>query len=610
MDPLSAGDAQALQLALLEQCAELKRARASKHAFATAGSTRKRPRDDDDDVKPVIRRSPPPPSSQLSEPHAGSWRARALALAYSEGLQLNAPVFASRLYAVATGHSALNAGVASEQRVPKAEPWLEGYERFANGRLFLTATPGRLAADAPNCIGLGDVLRKESMRGMWMSTFILEPDFLMPFLPVEGSGPHSVREVPLHISSDINNDLLVGIACERAGLPIQDKRPNVSKEHLEAVAAELYDLHRAMVGPNWQAAYRYVGGCSHSKAFVVEYPGWLLVVITSSNTMRCDMELSDNHWYVQSFKKLAAHARGGPETDFERHLFAHMEALGCPASFLARLRGKYDFGTTTDRVHLVASTPHVKRFPTCDDYGAFRLGALARRFIPREERHDVVLEFCCGSVGKLDTAAGWMKRMDRVLRGRNPLRAVEVDVAEMALPRWRIVFPTSDTVKACEEEVRVCASNIGCSVRKADWAEAPAELRSLFHDYESKDHGRLFHEKAILWQRPPRSSSGPAPPPYMAYFGSHNLSQTAWGTPALEPASAKSGAPAAYKLAPGAANIELGVVIRGEDLAGMLEPGSSWDDIISYVMPARPYRSGERAWNSPAWVRGKEEEEE
>ncbi|BGP44047.1 hypothetical protein JCM10449v2_008104 [Rhodotorula kratochvilovae] len=587
MDALSAMEAQAMQHVLLEQFAEARRASGSKEHSTTAttsASTRKRPRDDDEDIKPFLQRSPPPPSSQLSQLsqlHVGGWRSHALDLACSEDLQMYQPVFASRLYAVANGYNALDAGVASEQRVPKAEPWHEGLERFEKGRLFLTRTPGRLAAGAPNCISLDELLRKESMQGMWMSTFILEPDLLMPLLPVEGSGSHSLRNVPLHISRDINSDPLRGLAMIRAGMPPPKKRTKLNKDQVEVVDVELYDLYRMLAGPNWQAAYRYVGGCSHSKAFVVQYPGWLLVVITSSNTMRCDMELSDNHWFVQSFKKLAAPERGGPATDFEQRLFEHMEALGCPSTFLARLRGKYDFSATTDRVHLVPSTPGVKPFPLCDDYGAFRLGTLAREIIPRAERRDVQLEFCCGSVGKLQTAAEWMKRMHRVLRGRDPQRAVEFDVDEVDLPRWRIVFPTSENVKACEEEVLHCASNIGCSITKEPWAEASAELRSLFYDYESKDYGRLFHEKMILWQRPPPPPSSPPLPPYMAYFGSHNLSQAAWGTPKFAPGK-KSAPEATYKLdAP--ANIELGVVVRGEDLASFLGPGSSWEDIVSQV---------------------------
>jgi len=163
---------------------------------------------------------------------------------------------------------------------------------------------------------------------------------------------------------------------------------------------------------------------------------------------------------VQSFPKLPAPQRGSPPTDFEQRLFAHMETLGCPPSFLDQLRGKYDFRATDDRVHLVPSTPRVKGPNTCDDFGAFRLNALARRLIPREERHDVQLEFCCGSVGPLheEGAQAWMKRMDRLLRGRNPQRAVEVDVDALDLPRWRIVFPTSATVNACEDDVRAVSS--------------------------------------------------------------------------------------------------------------------------------------------------------
>ena len=344
-----------------------------------------------------------------------------------------------------------------------------------------------------------------------------------------------------------------------------------------------------------------------------------------------DLLLAQQHWFVQSFKKLTRSERGNPPTDFEQRLFAHMSDLGCPNSYLADLRGKYDFRATDDRVQLVPSTPRVKNMPGGDDFSIFRLNSLARRFIPEAERHDVELEFCCGSVGPLHEAQGWVKRVDRLLRGRNPQRTLELDVDTMELPKWRIIFPTRETVNACSDDVRQVrptssssssargrgtdsslarspsqiASNIGCAIRTSTFPSAPADIRSMFHDYQSKDGASLFHEKIILWRRPsPTSSSStstsPSPPPYLIYIGSHNLSKAALGEPLL--VAARGTKPASRKLT--AQNFELGVVVRGEDLVSMLDngPGASWEDVLTYVTPARPYRSGEVPWNSPAWV--------
>lgn len=129
----------------------------------------------------------------------------------------------------------------------------------------------------------------------------------------------------------------------------------------------------------------------------------------------------------------------------------------------------------------------------------------------------------------------------------------------------------------------------------------------MFHDYQSKDYSSLFHEKMILWRRPSSTSSTSSsspPPPYLIYLGSHNLSKAALGDPVLVPA--RGTRPASRKVT--AHNFELGVVVRGEDLVSMLEPrpGASWDDVLTYVTPARPYRSGEVPWNSPAWVANEE----
>ncbi|GAA5845890.1 hypothetical protein JCM9279_002414 [Rhodotorula babjevae] len=595
-------EAQALQHVLLEQCAEAKRL--SAHQSSSRAPV-KRPRDqgDDDDVKPprlVLQPPPAPPS-----PSSSSWRAVAAAVASSGQLP---PLLTNALIRLAAGESALDAAAPRPDQVPAAVPWPPGaLERFEHGRIFHTRTPVRAASGASNCVALDELLRPESMRGMWMNTFLPEVDLFGPLLPIRGFGvgAHGWRKVPIHVSGDIHADRLRDIACARAG--IANKVRYNKKDH-DVVSAELATLWKITAGPNWNAVYPFGARCVHSKAFVVKYPDWLLVVITSANAMRGDMELSDNHWFVQSFKKLARSERGHPATDFEQRLFAHMSDLGCPDSYLADLRGKYDFRTTDDRVHLVPSTPRVKNMPDCDDFAVFRLGSLARRFIPRAERPDVELDFCCGSVGPLHEAQGWVKRVDRLLRGRDPQTTLEADVDQMELPKWRVVFPTRETVKACDDDVRTIASNIGCAIRTSAFPSAPADIRSMFHDYQSKDYTSLFHEKMILWRRPSSTSSASSStsasslsrPPYLVYIGSHNLSKAALGEPVL--VAARGTKPASRKLT--AQNYELGVVVRGEDLVSMLEqgPDASWEDVLTYVTPARPYRSGEVPWNSPAWV--------
>ncbi|GJN94698.1 hypothetical protein Rhopal_007789-T1 [Rhodotorula paludigena] len=531
-----------------------------------------------------------------------SWRDVARAMSRTPEIFQVQPRLAARLSALARGEDARSASSASGP-VPAVERCDDLLERFRDGGIRKARTPGRGELQEANCVSPDEFIRLESIVSMFHNTYILEWDLLADLIPVFGSGPHSQRNTPIYLSQEIHADMLRRLACKRIGIEdANNGRGKFKKGDQALLDAELYKLWQKVAGPNLHAAHPYAGGIDHSKVFVVKYPSFLLVAITSCNTMKIDMELADNHWYIQTFPKLPKHERrDAPSTEFEDQLLAHMSALACPDVFVDKIRGKYDYSATVDRVHLVPSTPNAKYD---DSHGAFRLNALARQLIPRKERHDVELEMCCGSVGRIDKYE-WIVRMDRLLRGREPQRTVDKDIQEMEIPKWTVVYPTRKTVHACSDEVKSAASNIGCTVNNDIFADAPIEVRAMFHDYESLDRGRLFHEKLILFKRPAPSSL----PPYLVYFGSHNLSQAAWGypEPGTELERKRSTNPHMRKLS-ATKNFELGVVIAGEHIASMLEPGSrGWEDMLTYVRPPRPYRSGEVPWNSEAWVRHKQE---
>jgi hypothetical protein len=60
----------------------------------------------------------------------------------------------------------------------------------------MTRTPGRKQLRLPNCISLDDLVKPESMLGMYSNTFLLEFDFLAPLLPILDH-PHAKRPVPV-----------------------------------------------------------------------------------------------------------------------------------------------------------------------------------------------------------------------------------------------------------------------------------------------------------------------------------------------------------------------------------------------------------------------------
>ncbi|GAA5851933.1 hypothetical protein JCM8547_000103 [Rhodosporidiobolus lusitaniae] len=506
----------------------------------------------------------------------------------------------------------------SKGRVPDIEPWLEGLEKYRNGALRITRTPGRAEAGTRNCVELRDLLKPESLEGMWACAFFLEYDFFSPHVPVDGSGEHARRDVPIYFSRDFNQDPLRLIAAARAGLDLPLKNRRYSKEQEDKIVPELCELWQHIAGPNWKASYPYASGCAHPKALVLKYPGFLLVVITSCNFMRIDMELSDNHWFIMSFPLLVNGQTAEP-TEFEAHLLHMMGELDCPDSFVRSIRGKYDYSATVNRVHLVLSTPGVKTGGPARNYGVLRLGELAKELIsPRLIKEDrIALEICIASLGTLKDE--WAKKVDWVLKGKGADKLAKLIDREredkLSEPEWTVVYPTKKTVNECSEEVQVAASNIGCAIRTSQWDHTPLSTRSMFHDYRSKDCGRLFHQKSILWldklhlsfpSSPPSStsidSSSPSvkpspPPPLMLYLGSHNFSKAAWGTPS----SSGGGEPKLSDVA----NYELGVVVKGSEIEGLLEEGSSWEEAVTYERPARRYGEDDKPWNSRAWVKSK-----
>ncbi|KAJ6470928.1 hypothetical protein C8R45DRAFT_1165560 [Mycena sanguinolenta] len=131
-----------------------------------------------------------------------------------------------------------------------------------------------------------------------------------------------------------------------------------------------------------------------------------------------------------------------------------------------------------------------------------------------------------------------------------------------------------------------------------DWTSLQDDhfIKGLFHRYHSKDPGCLFHLKTILALR----AHKPNGTPLFMYTGSANFSTNAWGAVMPERRSKVIADTHATERIERIANYECGVVIRGKDIAGMLETGK-WEDIVPYDRPtdANRYRKGERPWRVP-----------
>ena len=118
-----------------------------------------------------------------------------------------------------------------------------------------------------------------------------------------------------------------------------------------------------------------------------------------------------------------------------------------------------------------------------------------------------------------------------------------------------------------------------------NWGTAREEIKALFSHYLSKDTGKLFHTKFLLALNP---SSPASALPYYLYMGSHNFSKSAWGRLAKVKDGNREDATRGLK-GDVCVNLECGVLIPRDVLEDLLEPGSTWHDIVPYQRSAEPY---------------------
>lgn len=308
--------------------------------------------------------------------------------------------------------------------------------------------------------------------------------------------------------------------------------------------------------------------------------------------MDIDTELGDNNWYIHDVpKRLRPSTR--PPTGFEADILGHMEALGAPEAFLDSIRGEYDYSSV--KVHLITSAPGICAGVKAEKHGLLRLRQVVREMdlkLPEiDSSGELQLEICTASVGNL--SAKWLNGFHDCALGKSKLTPTD---ETRKVPKLKLFYPTMRDVEGADETAREGASNIGCHLRP--WNQAPQDVKRIFHHYESKDRGKLFHQKMILAYNPKDSTQLP----YYVYVGSANLSQSAWGT--LEHDKRGNDATSDTKLAK-MTNFECGVVVPGHLIRDMLEDETpSWQEgIVPHVQTALPYDlSKDKAWNWSGWV--------
>ncbi|KAJ6470942.1 tyrosyl-DNA phosphodiesterase-domain-containing protein [Mycena sanguinolenta] len=308
-----------------------------------------------------------------------------------------------------------------------------------------------------------------------------------------------------------------------------------------------------------QNGYRDEYG-SNFHLMVLAYPDFLRVVIT----IQADVVTGDNTWFIQDFPKLAEGIKY-EDTVFEQDLRRHVKELGCPDAFVKTYmkRGRYDFSAAN--VHLVTSRPGSFSGKAANWYGQLRL----REVVPCEilelyskanPPSKMAFEVCVGSVGHLENE-GVIKQHLKSCAG-----ALQKSIE--GKPALKLIFPTSNQVNLEMHGAKNISSHINWnSLKEGQY------LKRLFHRYYSKDPDRLFHLKPILALR----ADNPEATPIYMYTGSAKFSQSAWGAVKEEGRDWMVADTLVTERVEKIANYECGVVIKGEDIARMLETGK-WEN--------------------------------
>lgn len=375
---------------------------------------------------------------------------------------------------------------------------------------------------------------------------------------------------------------MVEVACQQSNIPFKDK---LGKKQLQSITPNLQQLYAKHYGQNYHAFYAWARGSSHSKILLLVYPEFLRVVITSCNMMDIDTVLGDNHWYIHDLPKLSTRSTSEP-SPFEEGLLDHLRALGTPDAFIDSIQGMYDYSKV--KVHLTTSVPFVCAGIKAEKHGLLRIRRVVQELglrLPAKSSDELKMEICTASIG--DLSSKWLNVFNDCALGKEIIKISDED---RPVPDLKLIYPSIGDVKRAHESCQEAASNIGCHIRP--WDNASNDIKNLFRHYESKDTGRLFHQKLVLAYNPQDTKALP----YYIYVGSANLSQSAWGT--LE--QDKKGNKATCDTKISMTNFECGVVIPGNFVEGLLEEGSeSWQNgVVPYNQDAKRYDlPKDRPWN-------------
>ncbi len=188
---------------------------------------------------------------------------------------------------------------------------------------------------------------------------------------------------------------------------------------------------------------------------------------------------------------------------------------------------------------LIPSVPGRHKDQDFDKYGHRRVGAIINKLYPSvapTKKKKYFLTYQSSSIGALDEKffreilssfiPGYMSLDDLKNEKKLSKKASGIPSDDSATKRVRLIFPSKDYVENCTEG----AQYSGCLILAPDTYNKDSFPKDIFHQFQAPEH-YAFHEGIIphlkVWVV--TDESGEIDDDSIIYFGSHNLSPSAWG---------------------------------------------------------------------------------
>ncbi|KAK6854017.1 tyrosyl-DNA phosphodiesterase I [Apiospora arundinis] len=422
---------------------------------------------------------------------------------------------------------------------------------YPDGGLRITRTPGR--CKEKNCIGLGDIIDKDHLVSACIFAFYIADEEFFPHLPISNN---ATDKPTIYIGRDANNDPLLESAANRAGISLGEGK--VPKKTLEVLRPHLEALHQTTTTHSSPLPRRSGSNTTAIKNNLRPFYAWstgsshskilLLVYPTFLRIVitSCNMMDTDTVLGDNHWYLQDVPRRTAGRVD--------RATVGFEESLLAHLEALGTPAAFLDSVHLVTSHPGTFSGLKAEQHGLLRLRKVVRHLgldLGAKPDEEVRIEVCTASVGNI--SARWLNGFHKCATGQQEI-GVSGEDDEKEVPNIKLFYPSV------------------------------SDVRNATYDPGQPDDDM----------------------PYYIYVGSANLSQSAWGAVAEDKSKKGNDATCHTKLA-GVSNFECGVVIPGQLIMGLLEPGTeTWrDGVVPYKQTAAAYDlKKDKPWNDPRWVKG------